>query len=263
MPEVEQQTEQKAVQQQEQDIISRVSQKEPQKTADEEGFNVNDIEKIEDPQAKEYALKAYKSFERGYTKKFQEVAKMRTQLEQQMVEQTGWTPEKVRALTQNPEFVKAAQEVAGVQEDPYSTLSDEDKARAQQTNSQIANLQGQLSTMMKKQQDEKLSERYKDYEPQAVDILTADLLSGKVQATREHLWKVLKYDDHVKRAYELGRQDRELDLKEKEASSSIDSTQITHDPDKPQQGENERDEDYIKRLYAYNVKQGQQRTATK
>ena len=67
------------------DLISRVSKvkvdKTPEVNIEEPKFDINDIEKIQDPQAKEQALRAYKSFQRGFNEKYQELAQIRKELD--------------------------------------------------------------------------------------------------------------------------------------------------------------------------------------
>ena len=75
----EQKVEPKVEEVKEEDIVSRVSGeiKPVPKQETNDIFNINDIDSIEDPKAREYAQKAYKSFEKGYQKKFQELAETR------------------------------------------------------------------------------------------------------------------------------------------------------------------------------------------
>ncbi len=121
------------------DLITRQSQvklpeKQTQQQQTSETFNVNDINNIEDATAREYALKAYKSMEKGYQQKYQEVATTRKtfeadkqRFETEKSDFSNWSPEKVQALLSNPEFVQAAQKGRGVQNtnaEEYSGLSD-------------------------------------------------------------------------------------------------------------------------------------------
>jgi len=227
------------------DIVSRVAQPEPPKT--EEVFNVDDIEKIEDPKAKEYAQKAYKSFERGYQKKFQDLAEQRKSLETKLTESTKWSPEKIQGLLQDPEFVKSAQAVAGNQTEP------EESPIAIENKKKIRELEAQIAIENARRQDDVLRTKYKDYSPQEVDSLVEGLLSGKIRPSREDLWKFLKSEAYIKRAYELGKQDRKLDVTEKIESSSVEGITATPGEEKPKKLEGESDEAYFKRIALHNL----------
>ena len=236
----------------EEDLVTKVSQVKLEPKKDDATFNVNDIDKIENPQAKEYAQKAYKSFESGYTKKFQALAEERKAWEAKKAEAETWTKDKVEALTKDPSFVTAAQSVAG-QSDDYSALSDNEKKELKEAKTIAQQVAVQNAQLLKMQQDEANKTKYANYDSNAVDILTADLLKGKVQATREHLHKVLDYEDAVKRAYELGLQDKNKDNEEKITSMSAEGTVATGKEEVPAKEKNESDRSYIARLGLHNL----------
>jgi hypothetical protein len=237
------------------DLITRVSQvktevTQPTGEIKEPEFDFKDIEKIQDPAAKDYAEKAYKSFKKGFNQKFHEIADIRKSLEKQVSQDTGWTPEKIQGLLNNPEFIKAAQQVtvsqapsnfSGTQEE-WSTLNEQEKAEFKSMRNEITALKQQNFQVQLKQQDEQFKSKYANYNPEAIDIITAEMLAGKVNATREHLWKVLDYDDAVNRAYQLGKQDRGVEVKEKVGASSIEGMSTTENKDapKPEKDENPR-----------------------
>lgn len=229
--------------------VSKVEIKEPEKT----DFNVTDIEKIEDPKAREYAEKAYKSFQRGFNQKFQDLATLRKEYETKMTEPSNWTTEKVQGLLKNEEFVKAAQQVAGVQQDDYSALSEADKKLLNDMKSQNTQLLNTQAQLLKAKEDETLKGKYANYDSQAVDILTGDLLKGKVKATREHLHKVLDYDDMAQRAYELGRQDERAGIKEKATSISPEGVTAVSNREVPEIEKGESDRAYFKRIALGNL----------
>jgi hypothetical protein len=240
------------------DLITRVAQHKPEEIKpevkptgiSEPEFDFKDIEKIADPAAKDYAMKAYKSFQKGFNQKFQEIADIRKSLESKQQETTAWTPDKVQGLLKDPQFLTAAQQVAATQapsgfegsQEQWSALSDGDKTKFQMLENKINLLEQQNFQTMKVSQDEQLRNKYPNYNPEAIDILTADLLQGKVQATREHLWKVYDYDEAVRRAYQLGKEDRQLDTKEKVSSTSVEGITTTSSKEKPtpEKGESNR-----------------------
>ena len=253
------------------DLVSRVSQikTEPPKIEDSK-FNVNDLdaelEKIQDSNLKNQMLALKKSLISGENQKYQELAKLRKDYEQKLSEQTTWTPGRVQGLLNDPTFVKSAQEIMSGQQTPSddtSMLSESEKAKlaeVERLRREVADMRRQGMEVARRQQDEALKSRYANYNPEAIDIITADLLAGKMQATREHLWKVIDYESAINRAYELGRQDRKLDTGERIQSNSYEGTSVTgtETPLKKEQGESDRD--YFKRLGEYNLKKFLSRT---
>ena len=153
----------------------------------------------------------------------------------------------------NPEFVKIAQSLVEDQEsvDP-ATLQIQNK---------IKTLENQIASETMRRQDEILRNKYKDYDANVVNGIVQDLQSGKIQATKEDLWKIAKFDDYMKRAYSLGKQDRKIDLDEKLQSSSVEGITATGSEEIPKPLEKERDEDYFNRLAQFRLKQYQGQAA--
>lgn len=238
------------------DLITRVAQvktETKESSVTEPEFDYKEIESIKDPVAKEIALKAYKSFQRGFNQKFQDIASLRKDLENKSQEFSNWTPERIQKLINDPKFVEAAKSVVGTQteEQPYETEADKELKVLKE---KVRQLEGQTIQQTFKQQDEQISKKYANYNPQKVDEITADMLSGKVQATREHLWKVLDYESAVERAYQLGKEDRKLEMGEKHASASFDTnTTITTNGEKTEPLKGESDRSYLQRLFAKNA----------
>ena len=228
-----------------QDLITRVSQVKVEPVVnvekdingvpiiEEPKFDVNDIEKITDPQAKEQALRAYKSFQRGFNAKFQELADLRKKLEVTQ-QPTTWTKDRIRQELNKPDFIQASQEVlqeqnppqSGMTDTEWSSLTTNEKKQWQGMQQEIANLKQQQNQQQIlqnfKMQDETLKTKYANYDPNAVDIITSELLTGKRQATREDLHKAIDYDNAVNRAYQLGLQDGGLNKTDKLNASSYD-----------------------------------------
>jgi hypothetical protein len=205
-------------------------------------FDINEIQKIEDPKARELAEKAYKSFQRGFNKKFQDLAELRKSLESQG---GTWTPDRINKLLNDPSFLQAAQQVAGTTNPQTSGLTDEewsalnDKEKAQLTGMQnkINQLEQFNMTALKTQQDASLKQTYANYNPQQVDTLLSDMMSNRIQATREHLWKVIDYEPAVDRAYRLGRQDERAGTSDR--VSAISAQGVTAQPNQTIQPEKE------------------------
>ncbi len=234
----------------EEDLVTKVSKVEikPQEKPDVT-FNVNDINNIEDPKAKEYAEKAYKSFQGDYTRKSQALAEERKVWEAKKAEDEKWTQDKVQSLLKDQSFVQAAQSVATQQNtEEYSSLTDGEKKRIENAENIAKQMLQQNAQLLKHQQDESNKTKYANYDPKAVDILTADLISGKVQATRESIWKYHDYDSAVQRAYELGKTDKKTDNQEKYNSMSPEGNNVVGDDSIPKIEKGESDRAYLMRL---------------
>jgi hypothetical protein len=180
----------------------------------------------------------------GFGKKFQEVAELRKTLEARAAENANWSPERVQSLLNDPNFVKAAQQVAGtssnnnqsqsgLSDEEWSALTDKEKTQLTAMQTKINALESINLQTFKLQQDETLKTRYANYDPRAVDLLTADLIQGKVQATREHLHKVLDYEQAVERAYKLGLTDGKTGKQERMNASSYQGSSAINSSERP------------------------------
>lgn len=248
------------------DLITRVSQFKKPETPKKDGedlsikepeFNIQDIDKIADPVAKEQALKAYKSFQRGFNQKFQEIAELRKALESQKGQSQSWTSDRIQQLLQDPEFIKASQEVLQKQapstwdgsQQEWSGLNDSEKLKFQHMEAKVQELERSNYISKVRAQDETLKTRYANFNPEAIDILTSDLLAGKVQATREHLHKVIDYEPAVQRSYDLGYQDG-MNARSEKANSTTLPTGANIQPTIPipEVDKNESGQNYFRRL---------------
>lgn len=240
------------------DIISRSAKvviNQPKQ--DDDYFNFNDIEKISDPVAKEQAIKAYKSFERGYQKKFQDLAELRRSLEQAKASNSQWSPEKVQSLLNDPSFVNAAKQVAGngqVSEDDSSVLSERERATLLEMKKQMDMFAQQNNQLLRQKQHEELKQRYPNYSPDVVENTFNDYVSGKIQGGLEHIWKVVDYEDGIKRAYHLGRQDERQGIQTNvNASSFQQSPTVVPQQEPPKRQEKESSKAFLERILATNM----------
>lgn len=239
------------------DIMDRVHQlkQDVKPVEDDAKFDYKDIDSIQDPAAKEVAMNAYKSFQRGFNRKFQDLAELRKNLETAGTTQK-WTPEAVQGLMQNPEFVQSAQSVMSIYNqtggtltaEEYSALTDSEKRQFADMQNQIRLVSQQNNVLLKQQQDENIKKRYANYDANAVDVITDDIIKGTRVATREDVWKVINYENAVKNAYDLGKQDRQLSLKEKVESTTTEGVTIQPTQDVPGKQEGESNVNYFKRL---------------
>ena len=270
-PAVEQKQEQPQEQTQENkpSVLERVSQAKNQETKSAEGqgeeqkFNYNDIENIKDPEARKYAEAAYKSFEKGYQKKFQDLATERKAFE----EQAKWTPERVQSLLNNQEFVTAAQSVAQsntnqsggtMTDEEWSALTEGEKKQISEMQTKVNQILQQNHQMVLNQQHEQNKGKYATYDAKLVDNFRNDLMTGKYQATSEDLWKAIDYENAVNRAYQLGLEDRKSNVAEKMGNTSVDGgVNANAAGDIPQKEEGESNHAYFIRLATWRKEQMQ------
>lgn len=186
------------------------------------------IEKIQDPELKKHMELFRKSGITGLTKKFQEVAELRKEIQslKDGITPKGWTPERIQQLIKDPEFLNAARQVADV---PNEQTDDEyvpdsvKKKLAEIDNIKNQLLQQQQNQFVQKieQEHQVLSQKYGNYDRNKVDEIRKELLEGKIHANSEHLYKAWFHDENVKKAYEMGRQDERAGVSEKQRASSF------------------------------------------
>jgi len=197
------------------------------------GITEEDYKKV---QADPSLSKLYKSLQAGAGKKFEEAAAIRKEIEAIKSQNGVWTKERIRAELNNPNFVNAAQQVAmeqappnsGLTDQAWSALSESDKARFHQMEQKTMQMEQLLLNQNKVAEDTRLKAKYGDrYAPDIVDTTISNLVSGKVNATREDIWKVINHDDNVHKAYLLGKQDASVELKGKMGVSSPEGMSAT------------------------------------
>jgi len=237
------------------DVVKRAAQFQAEPKAEETivepTFNVTDIDKIEDPQAREQAQRAYKSFQRGFNEKFQQIAELRKELESKG--NKPWTQDRIQELLKDQTFVEAAQSVAGMSEQDESMLTESEKKMLNETKQQVQSLSQQNAKLLKEQQDKSLTDHYANYDTSVVDNTIQGLISGKVQATREDIWKVVDYNNAVKRAYQMGLQDKQTQNTEKVTSISAQGINASPSSETIQKNDGESDRAFFIRLATENA----------
>ena len=242
------------------DLFKRVSSFKPEVKADNPfGLIKEDYDKVNtDP----VLSKFYKSMLSDYTKKTQNLAEKSKEFEKIKTEYSNWTPERIQQELNNPRFVESAKIVAERQapstwkgsQEQWSNLTDSEKVEFQGMKQEINALKMQSYQTNKLREDETLRNKYANYNPESIDIITDDLLKGKVQATREHLYKAYFHDDNVRSAYELGKQDALKENKEKTESVSYDGLSATPTKEVLTAEKNESSQNYFRRLAGENLK---------
>lgn len=252
------------------DLVTRVSQVKPvetqeKKEGDTEGkFNINDldaeIEKVTDPAIKEQMVGLKKSLLKGENQKYQEIANLRKQYETRLAEVSNWTPERLKQELNKPDFVQAAQTVlqsgnqTGLSDEQYSALSETEKTELTQLKQKINLLEQSNWQSVKTQQDAMLQTKYANYNPKIVDDITTNLMQNKIQATREDLWKVIDYELAVKRAYELGKQDKIIENTEKISGMTVVEGRNITTPTSVERQKGETIQSFMRRSYTEHTK---------
>lgn len=221
------------------DLLSRVTkfvetespENKPEEKIDEEYFNDSElrkkIESIEDENLRNQFASLRKSLMRGANDKFQEIAEIRKELQslKDGLQPKGWSPDRIQALMNDPEFLNAAKQVAGVsepEEDEYIPESVKNKLKElDELKQKVGQWQNTLTKSQQEQAHQMLSSRYSDYDKTKIDEIHKSVLEKKVLPSFDDIYKVLNYEKNVKRAYEMGRKDALSGVSEKEQASSF------------------------------------------
>lgn len=248
------------------DLVSRVANFNPEKTeeppktepvVDDGKFDYSKLKTITTPEeAQAWAEQAHKSFQRDYTKKTEELATLRKQLESQ----PEWTPQRIEEALKNEQFVSSATEYmktqnpqgSGKTDEEWSNLSDEEKLRIKGLETKITFLEQQNMRNQMMQQDEVLKSKYANYDSTVVDETIRQIQAGKLVVDRETVWQVIDYKNGIDRAYKLGMQDGRGVNRDKADSIAFTSGVNVSDEAVIKKGEKETDSQYFQRLYEHN-----------
>jgi hypothetical protein len=208
----------------EDDIIKRASQvklEQKPKETNPFGLTNDDWQKVQsDPVLQKY----YRSMASDYERKTQQIAEIRRDYEKKLSQTDDkWTPEKVQSLLQRQDFVQAAQAVAGNQQETGSMLSESERMKIQQAEQSAKAAQAQLYQLQQQQIHSTLRNKYSNYDPEIVNNDLNQVMSGKVSNDTfiESIWRARDYESAVKRAYQLGLQDKNEQNKERAAGMTF------------------------------------------
>lgn len=249
------------------DLLTRASKvklepEQPKEKSDDTnpfGLTKEDWDKVHtDPTLSKY----YNSMYNNYAKSKAEINEKSRTIEAKEREFSNWTPEKIQALMNNPQFTESAQKVVQTQapenwqgsQEQWSSLSDTDKLEFQNMRKEINILKQQNVQVWKDREHERLKNKYANYTSDYVDTTINNVVSGKTQIGVEDIWKALDYENGLKRAYELGKTDRQVETKEKIESTSVEGISSTPTREVLKPLENEDDRSYFKRLFLNNLK---------
>lgn len=242
------------------DILTRVSKKkEEPKTPQDTAGTFKEFDDITDPVQKEKLIAREKERTADYTRKTQEVARQREELDKKLKESATWTPERIqKELLSNPQFLQAAQTVTSIQNPAGSGLTDEqfsaltttEKNQLLEMNRQIGELRQQNFISALAQKDALLQTKYGDYDALKVNKGIQELSSMNPLDVREHAYKALYHDDHVKEAYELGKKEaiKLNEVRTQAATSTTNGYRTLAASEVPKKEKNENDTTYFARL---------------
>lgn len=258
----------------EQDLATKVSQfrkQTPVKQDNPDFFDYKQIEAITDPVAKDVAMKAYKSMQAGLTQKTQAIAEERRKLEAKLQESTNWSPERIqKELLNNPQFLQAAQQIAGntpqnpqnsgLTNEEFSALTDREKAEMLSLKNEVNVLKQNNFQARMQQEDAILQTKYADYDPNEVNNLWNDLSTGRIQATREHLYKVANYERAMQAAYEMGKNDVSKLNQERASGASMQGTVTANSDGLPVREKTDNDQSFFVKLARFRLAQSKNRS---
>lgn len=231
------------------DLISKVTQFEIEQNpinkspeaVDAELFNDKEFRaeidrvKSTNPELAKHMELLRKSAMTGVNNKFQQIAEMRKEIEavKAAAQTSRFKANSVDELMNNPDFINEAKARLATQRSPLeddSSLSDEAKQTINTLKAELDALKSGLTEKKSQEANERwnsqhnaLAMKYKNYDSKKVDEVAQGLISGKIQATPEYIYKVVNHDDNVRRAYELGRREGSKVLGEKrQLNNSID-----------------------------------------
>ena len=241
----------------ESDLITKVTQFKRKETPPE-GDTYKDFADIPDPKAREIAINRDKQRQADYTRKTQELAQQRKELEEKQKPQK-WSAERIQnELLNDQEFLNAAQQISqnppnsGLTDQEFSALTEGEKKEIASLKSEVTQLkQSNLRTSIQaevSQTDAQLRAKYADYDPNEINSSTEALGKMNLSNIREYVYKATLHDQHVKDAYELGRQEALQFNREKIGAISPDGVNTNANDSAPAKNKGESDTAYFVRL---------------
>ncbi len=250
------------------DLLTKVSQfKLPEQDKITNPPEQPEFAKITDPVAREAAKEAVERMRRGmqsdYTKKVEEAQKLVNQSK-------SWTPQRIQQeLLTNPEFLQAAQMIQGQQpqersltQEEYSALTDSEKSQLaavpQLKNElqQMKNLSAQQQLLSSiNQKDITLRAKYSDYDPQAINEAAQRFGKLTPADAREYIYRADKYEESVKRAYEMGKLEGQGKLNSKLNIIAPQGTTVANNEGVPTKAAGESDKAFFVRLGQFRLAQ--------
>lgn len=257
------------------DLVTKVSQfrKESEQTFQKKELTPEEIagtwkkyDRITDEKLRNELIEADKKNTGEFTKRSQELSRLREENESLRKRTSDWSPERIqRELLNNPQFLQAAQQIAapptsnpansGLTNEEFSALTDREKQEMSVMKQQVNLLQQANYQARVSQEDAQLQTKYADYNPQEINELWNDLSTGRVQATREHLYIIKNHHSLVEAAYKYGIQQAKQ-LNQERANGITNSGMQTQDSSGlPVREKGERDESFFVKLAQFRLSQ--------
>lgn len=252
-----------------QDIIKQVGSIKPEaEKSDEPTLPPVNLDEIKDPQARAYLEKRIKEMESGLNKKFMDVASKskeadRIKAEYEAKLNAPYTPQRIQELLQRPDFVQSAQTLQQMapptnfegNQEQWSNLSEGEKQRIQNAESLSRQTQSQLNQILMLQIDQRISNRFPDYDSKAVDGFFKEAYEGRVpdEQLREMIHKALNFDRYVTNAYKYRMEDDATLNKDKINGVSHVGLETQFSDEKPKIEKGERPRDFFRRLANFNM----------
>lgn len=257
------------------DILTRVSKKKEfpkELTPEESAQTFKEFESITDPTLKAEAIRKYKDVQSYATKTNQEKIALEKKFQEFQDQSKNWTPERIqRELLNNPQFLQAAQSVASVQNPVNSGLTDEqfsaltpgEKNQMMQMNQQIGELKQQNFLAALNQKDALLQAKYGDYDALKINQGIQDLARMNPLDIREQAYKALLHDEHVKAAYELGKQEASTLNQTRAQASTQPGVQLSPSDKRPIRDKRDTDMSYFVKIAEARLAESKGMSATK
>jgi hypothetical protein len=254
------------------DILSKVTAKKEVKTPQDAGGTFKDFDDITDPAIRQKMIDREKQRQADYTRKTQEVAREREEVNQQLKDMQSWDESKIqRYLLNNPSFMQAAQRLSqqpqnpagsGLTDEQFSALTQTEKNQLFEMNRQIGELRQQNFVSAISQKDSHLQTKYGDYDSIKVNEGIQSLAKINPIDIREHVYKAIYHDDHVRAAYEEGKKYRDnLNQQRTQAVTTTNGVNMMPASDTPKKEKGENDINYFSRLAQRRIDQARSTTA--
>lgn len=214
-------------------------------------FDRNDLSIIKDPftrrQVEEILTKKEKDMLRGMNEKFQEAARIRKEAEGKAFDRMTHQ-EKLEKIGQDKSFLEFLQANGRATQDTpseyegtdyeWSNLSESEKNEWKVMKSELKELKQLQKAQDISRIDSELSDKIHGYDPKAVDNFLANVSQTSDKDLREMVGKALLFDQTVERVYNLGLQDRKLDIGSRlNANNNLNGTQTQLDEGLPEKKE--------------------------
>lgn len=244
------------------DIVLRVTAKPVVKPQDTSG-TFKEFDDITDPALKQRMIDKSKALQADYTRKTQEVARERETVQNQLKEMENWTPDKVQNyLLKNPSFLQSAKLIAEQPQANTWDVPDADKNQLLEMNRQITELRQQNFSAAMNQKDAYLQTKYGDYDSLKVNEGIANLSRTNPVDIREHVYKSIFHDEHVKAAFEMGRKEGQgLNQQRTQAVTTATGSNITPSQNRIVKEKGENDQALLSRILMNNIARSRETTA--